>query len=121
MGNGNAQGEAPQDPAIEREERSGKGRYFARIDGVEAEMTYSLAGGHTLIIDHTGVPDALRGRGLGQVLVARAVEDARRERRRILPLCPFAKAQISRHPEWQDVLVEQSGDAEASPPRSPSR
>nr|WP_245276755.1 N-acetyltransferase [Rhizobium ruizarguesonis] len=20
------------------------------------------------------------------------------------PLCPFAKAQIERHPEWQDVL-----------------
>jgi predicted GNAT family acetyltransferase len=23
----------------------------------------------------------------------------------IVPLCPFAKAQISHHPEWQDVLA----------------
>lgn len=113
MGNG----EAPQDPAIERAERSGKGRYFTRLDGVEAEMTYSVAGGHTLVIDHTGVPDALRGRGVGQALVARAVEDARRERRKILPLCPFARAQISRRPEWQDVLGR-SGGSEAPPPPS---
>lgn len=96
--------EAPQAPEVTREESASKGRYLARLDGIEAEMTYSLAGGHTMIIDHTGVPDALRGRGVGQTLVRRAVEDARREKRRIVPLCPFAKAQIARHAEWQDVL-----------------
>jgi predicted GNAT family acetyltransferase len=32
------------------------------------------------------------------------VEDARREGIVIIPLCPFAKAQMERHPEWQDVL-----------------
>ncbi len=96
--------EASKEPEVTREENASKGRYGARLDGVEAEMTYSLAGGHTMIIDHTGVPDALRGRGVGQALVRRAVEDARREKRRIVPLCPFAKAQIARHAEWQDVL-----------------
>ncbi|WP_287139378.1 N-acetyltransferase [Mesorhizobium sp.] len=35
---------------------------------------------------------------------ARPVEDARREGVAIIPLCPFAKAQIDRHVEWQDVL-----------------
>jgi predicted GNAT family acetyltransferase len=24
---------------------------------------------------------------------------------KIIPLCPFAKAQIGKHPEWQDVLA----------------
>ncbi|TNF21604.1 MAG: N-acetyltransferase [Rhodobacteraceae bacterium] len=89
---------------ITREETASKGRYAAVVDGHEAEMTYSRAGTSTIIIDHTGVPDALRGRGVGQALVRRGVEDARREGRRIVPLCPFAKAQIARHPEWQDVL-----------------
>lgn len=92
------------DLAIEREEGPGKGRYFVRLAGVEAEMTYSRAGERTIIIDHTHVPDALRGRSVGQVLVRRAVADARAEGRSIVPLCPFAKAQILRHPEWQDVL-----------------
>ena len=90
---------------IAREEGETKGRYVARVDGHEAEMTYSRAGTTTIIIDHTGVPDALRGRGVGRALVARAVEDARAEGRRIVPLCPFAKAQIARHPEWHDVLA----------------
>ena len=91
-------------PAISREEGETKGRYGASMDGHEAEMTYSRAGASLIIIDHTSVPDALRGRGVGEALVRRAVEDARAEGRRILPLCPFAKAQIARHPEWQDVL-----------------
>lgn len=89
---------------ITREETDSKGRYVTVVDGHEAEMTYSRAGASTIIIDHTGVPDALRGRGVGQALVRRGVEDARAEGRKIVPLCPFAKTQIARHPEWQDVL-----------------
>jgi predicted GNAT family acetyltransferase len=57
-----------------------------------------------IILDHTEVHDALRGRGVGQVLVLRAVEDARKEGFKIIPLCPFAKAQFERHPEWRDVV-----------------
>ncbi len=89
---------------VEREETETKGRYVIRLDGAEAEMTYSRAGEKMIIIDHTGVPDALRGRGLGLILVRRAVEDARAEGRKITPLCPFAKATIQKHPEFQDVL-----------------
>ena len=90
--------------AIKREEGESKGRYSAVVDGHEAEMTYSRLGTSSIIIDHTGVPDALRGRGVGQALVKRGVEDARNEGRTIIPLCPFAKALIARTPEWQDVL-----------------
>ncbi|MGE0255753.1 MAG: GNAT family N-acetyltransferase [Alphaproteobacteria bacterium] len=92
------------EPHIAREEGPTKGRYVARLDGAEAEMTYSRAGAATIIIDHTGVPDALRGRGVGDALVLRAVEDARAEGRAIIPLCPFAKSRFARHPEWADVL-----------------
>ncbi|MEM9840867.1 MAG: GNAT family N-acetyltransferase [Pseudomonadota bacterium] len=89
---------------IQRQEGDSKGRYWVVVEGHEAEMTYSRAGEKLIIIDHTGVPDALRGKGVGQALVQRGVEDARAEGRKILPLCPFAKAQIQKHPEWQDVL-----------------
>ena len=92
------------DFVITREETSTSGRYRIVTDGLEAEMTYSRAGEKTIIIDHTEVPRALAGRGVGQSMVERAVIDARSEGRKIVPLCPFAKAQIERHPEWQDVL-----------------
>jgi predicted GNAT family acetyltransferase len=97
--------EMPKDGfTIAREEGLSKGRYVVRLDGHEAEMTYSRTGERMIIIDHTGIPDALRGRGVGLALVRRGVEDARVEGRVVIPLCPFAKAQIARHSEWQDVL-----------------
>ena len=83
---------------------SAEGGRFVDVDGHAAEMTYSRVSPTLVIIDHTAVPDALRGRGVGQQLVQRAVEDARREGFRIIPLCPFAKSQFERHPEWRDVL-----------------
>jgi predicted GNAT family acetyltransferase len=89
---------------IEREETETKGRYFYQRDGHVAEMTYSRAGEKRIIIDHTEVPDAFRGEGIGLMLVTRAVEDARREGRKIIPLCPFAKAQFEKHAELRDVL-----------------
>lgn len=90
---------------VQREDGPTGGRYTVTIDGHAAEMTYSKAGTTRIIIDHTGVPDALRGKGAGQAMVKQAVEDARAAGIKIIPLCPFAKAQIGKHPEWQDVLA----------------
>jgi predicted GNAT family acetyltransferase len=67
-------------------------------------MSYSRFGDGLIIIDHTEVPAALRGRKVGERLVRQAIEDARRDRVEIIPLCPFAKAQLGRHPELQDVV-----------------
>ena len=93
------------EPEIVLEDAGSKGRYVLRsAEGVEAEMTFSRAGERLLIIDHTEVPDAFRGRGVGLRLVAHAVEDARAAGKKIIPLCPFANAQFRRHPEWADVL-----------------
>lgn len=69
-----------------------------------AEMTYSKAGDKFIIIDHTEVSDALRGKGAGKQLVSAAVEFARKQDLKILPLCPFAKAIFDKTPEFKDVL-----------------
>ena len=95
---------APVEGEVEREDGPTKGRYRLAVEGVEAELTYSRLGPRQIILDHTEVPSALRGRKVGERLVQRAVEDARRDNATLVPLCPFAKAQIVRHPEWQDVL-----------------
>ena len=94
----------PSSERVEREDGAAKGRYRLVVGGIEAEMTYSKAGAGLIIIDHTAVPDALRGRKIGERLVRQAVEDARRDAVAIIALCPFAKAQFARHPDWQDVL-----------------
>ncbi len=89
---------------INREDGPSGGRYSTKIDGEEAEMTYSRAGHNRIIIDHTAVPDSMRGLKVGLALVERAVQDARTENFKIIPLCPFAKATLKKHPEWQDVV-----------------
>lgn len=94
------------DIEITLEETGSKGRYVARVAGQAepAELTFSRAGATRLIVDHTGVPDSLRGHGVGAALAARVVEDARAQGLKIMPLCPFFKAQALRHPEWRDVV-----------------
>ena len=94
-------------PKIELEDSGSKGRYFLRSpEGVVAEMTFSKVGDSMIIIDHTDVPDAFRGQGVGLRLVTRAVEDMRAAGKKIIPLCPFANAQFRRHSEWADVLKQ---------------
>lgn len=82
-----------------------KGSFYIENDGErQAEMTYTMAGHETLIIDHTEVGDALRGKGAGLQLVKAAVAFARENNIKIIPLCPFAKSVFEKKEEIRDVL-----------------
>ncbi|WP_428236992.1 GNAT family N-acetyltransferase [Gracilimonas sp.] len=81
-----------------------KGSFYIEREGKRvAEMTYSKAGPERIIIDHTEVADEARGEGLGKKLVYQAVEFARENNLKILPLCPFARSVFSKNPEIRDV------------------
>jgi predicted GNAT family acetyltransferase len=56
------------DHKISKEKSETRGRYITVVDGLEAELTFSKMGDTGVIADHTGVPEALEGRGVGQVL-----------------------------------------------------
>ncbi len=94
------------DIEIKRELTPTKGRYVGRIEGIEgeAELTFSRAGDTLVIADHTFAPDSMRGKGAAMALVHRLIADARAEGFKIVPLCPYVKAQYLRHPEWADVM-----------------
>lgn len=89
---------------IVNEETGSHGRYSTLVEGHTGEMTYSRTSPQLIIIDHTLVPDALRGKGVGQALAKHAIDEARKGGWKIIPLCPFMKAQTMRHPEWRDVI-----------------
>jgi hypothetical protein len=90
---------------IERIEHGSKGAFLIKENNQRlAEMTYSKAGENLIIIDHTEVSDALRGKGAGKKLVDEAVDYARKNGIKIIPLCPFAKSVFDRTPEYNDVL-----------------
>jgi uncharacterized protein len=82
-----------------------KGSFYIEMDGSRiAEMTYVWAGTDRIIIDHTDVGPALKGKNAGKQMVFKAVEFAREKRISIIPLCPFAKSVFERVPEIRDVL-----------------
>lgn len=90
---------------VKHEESDNKGGFFAEEDGKKiGEMTYSKAGPGKIIIDHTEVDPEEKGKGIGSVLLDKAVEYARDNNLKILPLCPFAKAQFDRDVNIRDVL-----------------
>ncbi|QDH81635.1 N-acetyltransferase [Echinicola soli] len=89
---------------IEREEDRRKGRFVIyENDKFAGEMTYVWAGKSKFIIDHTGVEENYSGRGMGKQMVMAAVEYARDNNLKILPLCPFAKKVFDTYKEIDDV------------------
>lgn len=90
---------------IKFEESESKGAFYIEENGQRvANMTISKAGGNILIIDHTEVSDALRGKNAGKQLVEAAVKHAREHHYKIIPLCPFAKSVFEKVKDYQDVL-----------------
>ncbi len=82
------------------------GEFEAFFDGKHAGlMTYTWAGNDKFIIDHTEVEPAYNGKGVGKEMVLSAVDFARKNHIKIIPLCPFAKATFQRNEDLQDVLA----------------
>ena len=91
---------------IKHETSGHRGAFVWEEDGKRlGEMTYTVAGSR-VIIDHTQVDDSLRGKGVGGKLVRAAVDWARHEDARLMPLCPYAKSVFDKTPDYGDVLAK---------------
>jgi predicted GNAT family acetyltransferase len=69
-----------------------------------AFLTYSDVMGN-FCINHTEVPETLKGKGMGSKLVRHAMDYAKNENKKVYPFCPFAASYILKN----DTLVEQVG------------
>jgi len=82
-----------------------KGMFYVEIDGnILAEMVYSMPAPNKMVIEHTEVSDELKGKSVGYQMVKTAVDYARQNNIKIVPLCPFAKSVFDRKEELRDVL-----------------
>jgi predicted GNAT family acetyltransferase len=58
-----------------------------------------------VLLVHTEIDPALEGQGLGDRLVAGALDDLRAHGRKLVPLCPFVRAYLRRHPDQADLVA----------------
>jgi hypothetical protein len=90
-------------------------RYEAHLDGelagfAEYELTDQL-----VIFTHTQVEDAYEGHGVGSALARFALDDVRASgTRKVLPLCPFIKGWIEKHPDYADLVADPASGTEQS-------
>ena len=82
-----------------------RSRYeIALDDQVVGFAEYFLSNG-LITFTHTEIDPAFEGRGVGSQLVRQVLDDVRATgERRVLPVCPFVKRWIQRHPDYQDLL-----------------
>ena len=71
------------------------------VEGHLAELLYRRRGDRFVIV-HTDVPPELEGRSLGGALVRAAIDRAVSEDLTVVPLCPFARLWLERHPDVAD-------------------
>lgn len=91
---------------IKHEFDGNKGSFFVEEEGERiAEMTYVMSSNTLVIFDHTEVSPSLKGQGVGRKLVEAGVQMAREKGWKVVPLCPFAKAEFDKHREYHDILA----------------
>lgn len=73
-------------------------RLEIQADGQRAELVYRRHGDR-LVLVHTAVPAELEGHGYGAALVEAALRKAVAENLTVVPLCPFARSWLERHPD----------------------
>ena len=82
-----------------------KRQYEFHIDGHVAKIEYIKSSNGEIYLTHTEVPAPLSGRGVGSLLVGKALADIERQGLRLVPLCPFVAGYIQKHPEWKRIVL----------------
>ena len=86
-------------------------RYEIHVDGELAGFTEYKTRPGIIAFIHTEVDEGFQGRGLGNRLIAYALDDARKRELAVLPFCPFVRSFIQSHPDYVDLVPESQREA----------
>ena len=79
-------------------------RFELEVEGRVASEHYRLDG-DVITFEHTGVPKELGGKGVGSKLVQGAPDQVRAAGLKLIPQCPFVKAWVEKHADYQDLVA----------------
>ena len=98
-----------QAPAVITDNPAEK-RFETAIDGHMAKVDYKVDG-NTISFEHTTVPEALQGRGLGGQLVQACLASARERKMSVTPVCQVFVGYMKKRPETHDLLSDEGKKA----------
>ncbi len=81
-----------------------RSRYELFVDGDLVGIADYRLQDDAVVIPHTEIERARRGRGLGAILVRGALDDVQRKGSTVVPQCWFVAEFIAGHPEYQALL-----------------
>jgi len=85
-------------------------RYVATLDGQQAGFAAYLRARDRVALMHTEVDAEFEGHGIGGALARFALDDARAEGRQVIPVCPFMRGWIERHPDYVELVPAEERD-----------
>ena len=80
-------------------------RYEARLGEEVIGFILYRQGQERITLIHTEVDPKFEGGGIASRLVAGALDDIRRRGLAVVPICPFVRAYLGRHPEYSDLVA----------------
>lgn len=83
-----------------------RNRFEVTIGDHLCEINYSTTPEGYLRVSHTGVPKALSGQGIAAAMTQYMLEYVKEKSLKIYPLCPYTRAYIERHPEYDDLVAK---------------
>jgi len=83
-------------------------RYVIEVDGNDVGASYYNRYPDHIVFTHTEVDEGHQGEGLASQLVQSALDDVRASGLRVVALCPYVRAWLQRHPDYQDL--QRGGD-----------
>lgn len=83
---------------IEVSHDTGARRFTTEVDGQRAVLDYTIAG-DVMTITHTGVPQAIGGRGIAGELMRAALDTAQQAGWKVIAACSYAAAYLAKHPD----------------------
>lgn len=86
-------------------------RYEARDGGDDGNdgalaglVSYLLTQNDLIVFTHTETEEGYQGKGVASQLARAVLDDARERGLGVVPLCPFIKGWIERHPDYADLV-----------------
>jgi hypothetical protein len=102
-----ADAQQPENAATEPHvaDNPGQSRFELWLGTTRAGLIEYRSKPGVVFLVHTEVDPAFAGQGLGERLVTGALEDLRARGLKLVPLCPFVRAYLRRHPDQADLVA----------------